>query len=222
MAQIAILPAPSKPGAILKGEQAHREFLDSHILDQISDAGYFARPQQPADAGFLPAPAPAAQPPPPFASVALPPPKPGHRRLHVCISVMSLKSIDVIGDCFAAKFRAYAMWEEEDLAAIGLGHLAARAAAADEYVSLSAAEIADFETKWGAPLGDLMSVFNATTCERDEQSLRLYGGRPGRTALLWNQLFTVTCQEQFELWDFPFDVQVSSEQYPWAWRLIRR
>ena len=73
---------------------------------------------------------------------------------------------------------------------------------------LSASEIEVFEKlHFGAPLGLMLSVFNTVTCEHDEQSLRLYSGVPGRTALMWNREYRVECRNRFDLHNFPFDSQ---------------
>jgi hypothetical protein len=59
--------------------------------------------------------------------------------------------------------------------------------ASDEYTSLSAEEISEVETVLNTSFKTMLEVFNSVSCEQDEQSCRLYGGVPGRTALLWNQ-----------------------------------
>ena len=55
----------------------------------------------------------------------------------------------------------------------------------------------------------MLSVFNAVTCEKDEQAVRLYSGVTGRTALMFhrNREYRVECRDCFELRNFPFDTQ---------------
>ncbi|KAG1679094.1 hypothetical protein FOA52_000449 [Chlamydomonas sp. UWO 241] len=164
--------------------------LHPHILNQISDAGYYLKVRS----GEAPA----------FGHGMAE--GPGKHALHVCVSVTDFTSIDCVSETFEVKLRMYAMWEPalEQLPT----HLVQRAAASSaEYISLDAGEIAEVEAAWGAPLSTMLSVFNSIDCERDEQGLRLYGGTPGRTALLWNQEYKIKCRERFELHNFPFDVQ---------------
>lgn len=50
-------------------------------------------------------------------------------------------------------------------------------------------------------------------CHRGQQTLRVYGGMPGCTAILWGQDFRVCCTERLELHDFPFDHQDLSMEF---------
>eukprot|EP00798_Chlamydomonas_sp_ICE-L_P003976 gene3976-14055_t len=163
----------------------------SHFLDQVSNAAYYSKKDRTQ---------------PPVASL-LPKPPNDRRRLHICVSVVDITTIDPMNETFSCKVRVYAVWEEPDLAAIGLGHLAKKASDSEEYISLTAPEIRVFEEKWGGKLDFLVSVFNAISCESDDFSLRLYSGMPGRTALMWNKGFKIECRERFELQHFPYDHQ---------------
>jgi hypothetical protein len=251
--------------AMLAGVQHPRARLTMHILDQLSEHGYYRSPpavgSNPAPlatstAPGLPAPtneqdaAPAADaalataipvatetpavdsnsgnvlprpsedPAPAVASSSvplspattvpgdLPPPMAGRLRLHVSVGVLQLSVSGVLPDHFDANMRIIAFWEEPDLEVLGLGSLAAQArASADGYIALSPTELALFEDKWGTSLRNFFNVYNASSAEIDEYHVRVYGGVPGRTGILWMRTYRVACRQNFHLHDFPCDIQ---------------
>lgn len=169
-----------------------------------------------------------APPPPPFpsrqpAAAAKPPPQPlfapqiatsqpvaaaaaGKKtELDVSLSVMDIKNVDPMKESFSCKVRLYAMWRCDDLFAAGMDSVADKARAEGHCYSMSPAEVEDFISKCAVPA---ISFFNACDTEALEApSIRVYGGTRGRTAVLWNQGFNITCREHFELNNFPFDTQ---------------
>lgn len=137
------------PERVPAGPQQARRLIHRHCLDQLSDAAYYAKAK-----GDTAAPAAVND-----ASVpALAPPEGNRKRLHVAISLRSVKRIDPIDDTFVANLRIEALWEEEDLAAVGLGHLAAKARTFDEYVCLTDAEISECELAWGLRIDQIVTV----------------------------------------------------------------
>ena len=82
-----------------------------HFLNQISEAAYYHRDNR-----------------------QLPVSVRGERpRLHVCVSIVDVKSIDLVNETFSCKLRIYAMWEEDLSEATNLASAIERAKQSEEY-----------------------------------------------------------------------------------------
>lgn len=159
---------------------------NKHFLDQLCDAGFFkTTPVLSRGLSVLDMASPTRQP------------------LYAAVAINDLPSILDSGS-FQMRYRLYLMWSV-DLEEAGLQTLAAKARAKGHWYSASDKEIEEISSKVVLPN---VSIFNQVTSESyDAQSIRVYGGVEGKSALLWNQAWVVTLKESFELKHFPFDVQ---------------
>jgi hypothetical protein len=160
--------------------------VNSHLLDQISDRGLYK--STPPVAGEMPK--------------AIPPKI--KQRLNVTVAISDIMNIDPMNESFSIKYRMYVFWEI-NLHAIGLRHLAEKALQTGHFYSLTRSEIESLEEEYSIPN---ISLFNEISNEEtDPFDVRVYGGKEGMTAVLWNKLYHSTCRERFDLQDFPFDCQ---------------
>ncbi|CAE8619051.1 unnamed protein product [Polarella glacialis] len=109
-----------------------------------------------------------------------------------------------------------------DLEAADLSSLAEKARASGHWHFASDTEIEEICAKVKMPN---VSIFNQVSAEKyDVQSIRVYGGHNGKSALLWNQAWIVTCKDHFDLHHFPFDIQALSIEFrqndPKSWDLF--
>lgn len=157
-----------------------------HYLDQISDKAFYQREPLKVDA------------------VNVDKPSVAKTRLDVTVSINEILEIDTLNDCYTVKLRLYMMWPV-DLHALGMETVAAKAQATGHHANMSENEISTFKERYDLPE---ISLFNAIeTDDSDPESIRVYGGDEGNTALLWNKGYKFKCMESFELQDFPFDHQ---------------
>lgn len=124
-------------------------------------------------------------------------------RLDTTISFSEISDIDPMNGCFHTKIRLYLVWMV-DLQPIGFEEVANKALKSGHFYSMTEDEIKLLADVLPIPV---VSIFNAIESEEADTSIRVYGGKPGMTALMWNQEFKVKCREVFELHDFPFDTQ---------------
>lgn len=185
------------------------ECVHSHILDQLSGTAYWTRGHEidahqtklnrTTAAHNWSAEARASS----FVSTSA---SSSRARLHVTVSIMDIKDINATAGTFEIKCRIYAFFEVPSLESLDLGHIAQKIVG-KEYYSLDSDEIGEVESKWGAKLQDLLMVLNAIETEKDDFALRVYGGKPAYTGILWNQGWRIVCREKYHLQQFPFDMQ---------------
>lgn len=162
-------------------------YLNSHFLDQISDKGLYK--SAPKSGGTL---------------TTVSTPSKIRQRLNMTVAVSDIMDIDPMAESFTLKFRLYLFWEA-NLHQIGLEEFAQKALESGHYYSLTRAEIPILEERCKVPK---VTLFNEISCtESEPHDIRVYGGAEGKTALMWNKVYTSTCRERFELHDFPFDRQ---------------
>eukprot|EP01041_Mallomonas_annulata_P007098 gene7098-14443_t len=126
-------------------------------------------------------------------------------RLNVTISFTDLVDIDPINSSFGCRFRLYAFWRV-NLHAIGMADVAEAAFHKGQHYSMSREEVELFTERFYIPV---ISVFNMIESEESPPAdIRVYGGHPEATLVMWNREYRVTCKELFELNEFPFDSQI--------------
>ena len=172
------LGAPA-PWLYEQEEHALRVVPD-HFLNELSNFGFFKPENKQA---------------PPEDSCG------GLTRLFCCLNVSSVSSVNASEGTFSARVRLYLVWQE-DLAAVGLAEFAQKAADSGEKYGLSRDEVRCFESTPELILPDI-TFFNAVTSTAIDEhpSIRVYRGAVKQT-LMWNQGFSLTCREHFELADF--------------------
>jgi len=162
--------------------------INSHYLDQISDRGLYKTTPILSESTST-------------KKTSTPKIK---QRLNATVAIGDIMNIDPMGESFCIKFRLYLFWEV-NLHAIGLGALAEKALSTGHFYSMTRAEIEELEGKYNIPK---LTLFNEKSSEaHDAGDIRIYGGKEGMTALMWNGMFYSTCRERFEMYDFPFDWQ---------------
>jgi len=161
--------------------------LNKHLLDQINGM-YVHEPDDAASLASIASAGPTAD---------------GKITLGVNVSVSALDKISAIDESFRIVYRMYLCWEVPDLGEYGLDHIAAKARGAKERYSLNRAEVDEFSEKYNIPA---VSVFNINEGGPEgDADIRIYGGFPGKTLIMWNRGYRCVCREIFELNAFPFD-----------------
>eukprot|EP01038_Epipyxis_sp_PR26KG_P008752 gene8752-11825_t len=127
-------------------------------------------------------------------------------RLDVSLSVMDINEVDIVNDSFKCKIRIFAFWLV-DLHTIGMGDIVERVKKSKDlsFTKMSRSEITTFEKLSVVPQIIVMNAIE--TVAVDLADIRVMHSDEGHTAVLWNQGFSVTCREHFELSNFPFDHQ---------------
>ncbi len=124
--------------------------------------------------------------------------------LHASLSINDVQNIDSMHETFQINARLYLFWEV-NLHALGLGEIAERALDSGHYYAMSRDEINRLSSVYDVPL---VEIFNATASEETAPAdIRIYGGNPDSTALMWNKLYHNTCRQRFNIHEFPFDHQ---------------
>jgi heme/copper-type cytochrome/quinol oxidase subunit 4 len=122
------------------------------------------------------------------------------------ISIEDVNSIDVKGGTFVVKYFCCVLWDI-NLHAIGLEELANRAVENGHHYDLTEDERSVFNKKVAIPK---VTVLNRSGHADEEGGglLRIIGGIEGKTVVLYGAgATTVTVRQEFDLHDFPFDLQ---------------
>ena len=165
--------------------QKHLEFTHLHVLDQLSNVGYYKNNIS------------SAQQKQEDITVS------EKTTLYVIVSITDLSNIDPISESFQVKLRIYAMWEA-DLDALRKSDISRKALESGHYYALTKDEYDSFLNENIVPN---ITLFNALETEIDDPTIRIYGGGKSKTAVMWNFGCKCTVKERFELLNFPFDLQ---------------